>query len=239
MQRIKQANPQQAKFSRCKSIPGWAVVAPTPAATALTSVMAAVVMTPVLAVPIFRSILQLASCNGATNHTEDRMAAHLLSGISTSHPASNGAHDTSLAFRGVGVIGRIGVLGCHACGINVASLLVVVRGLARETLLLLSILFCWRPVAASRVLRWWRAVVCWLTLGVASIVLPILAPLLAVLKASLLRRAVRVRSLRWAVALRCFAVLRCWGRIALLTVSLWRALLVALSVVWRILVVWV
>lgn len=78
-----------------------------------------------------------------------------------------------------------------------------------------------------------------LTLRIASIVLAVLAALLAMLETTLLRRAVRICTLWWSIALRCIRILRGWWRISMLTVMLRRPLLVSLGVIRRILVVWV
>lgn len=67
-----------------------AIVAPTPAASSLAAMMATMVMvmptttTAAIAPLILRRILQLAARDRTTDHTQDRVSAHLLPSIATS-----------------------------------------------------------------------------------------------------------------------------------------------------------
>ena len=235
----------------CISLPppaSSAVVAPTvlaaPTLAAMMVVMMPSTMGSTSAPLLLRCILQLAPCNRSTYHAQEAMSSHLLAGITTCQSTTYGAHKTTLAFfalRGVRIVGSVGVTTL----------------LPGTLLLLVPLLAVLRCGTVAGILRWWITaggvvsckgktrrrqdlLVSTLALGVTGIVLAVLATLLSVLKASVLGRAKGGCSCRRTVTLISFAVLRLLRWISLVTVTLGRTLWwVTLTVVWRVLVVWV
>ncbi len=78
--------------------------------TVVTTVVTAVLMAAMLAILILGGVFQLASCNGSSNHAQNRVTAHLLPCIASCYAPTDGAHDAALTFRSVWVVGRIRVM---------------------------------------------------------------------------------------------------------------------------------